>query len=59
VDRQLPSASVVENARFNALVIVPNAVQGIFRRRSAAVRAATKAGVDRWAVGLLSGMRRS
>lgn len=56
---KLPSASLLENARFNTLVVVPNAVQGIFRRRPAAVRAATKADVDRWAVGLLSGMRRS
>lgn len=55
----LPSASLVENARFNALVIVPSALQGLFRRRRAAVAAATKAGVDRWAVGLLSGMRRN
>jgi len=53
----LPSASLVENARFNSTVIVPNAVQGLFRRRRAAVRAATAADVDGWAVGLLSGMR--
>jgi cytochrome P450 len=52
------SASLIENARFNALVVVPNAVQGIFRRRRAAVAAATRADVDGWAVGLLSGMRR-
>ena len=55
----LPSASVLENARFNSLVVVPNAVQGIFRRRRTAVAAATRADVDRWAVGLLRGMRRS
>lgn len=57
--RELPSASLVENARFNALVIVPNAVQGLFRRRRAAVAAATAAGTDRWAIGLLRGMRAS
>ena len=39
---ELPSASLLENARFNALVIVPNAVQGIFRRRRAAVAVATR-----------------
>jgi cytochrome P450 len=55
----IPSASLLENARFNTLVVVPNAVQGIFRRRLAAVRAMSAADVDRWAVGLLSGMRRS
>jgi cytochrome P450 len=54
----LPSASLVENARFNALVIVPNAVQGIFRRRRQAVAAATRANVDGRAVGLLGGMKR-
>jgi cytochrome P450 len=53
----LPSASLVENARFNSTVIVPNALQGLFRRRRQAVRAATAADVDGWAVGLLSGMR--
>jgi cytochrome P450 len=53
----LPSASIVENARLNSTVIVPSALQGLFRRRRAAVRAATAADVDGWAVGLLSGMR--
>jgi cytochrome P450 len=54
----LPSASLVENARFNALVIVPNAVQGIFRRRRTAVAAATRANVDGRGVGLMHGMSR-
>lgn len=54
----LPRASLVENARFNALVIVPNAVQGLFRRRRPAVAAATAANVDGHAVGLLRGMAR-
>ena len=30
---ELPSASLAESVQFNQLVIVPNAVQGIFRRR--------------------------
>lgn len=51
-------ASLYENARFNALVIVPNAVQGVFRRRRNAVAAATAANVDGHAIGLLAGMRR-
>ena len=51
-------ASLLENARFNALVIVPNGVQGVFRRRRAPVAAATAANVDGQAVGLLAGMRR-
>lgn len=54
----IPSASLLENARFNALVIVPNAVQGISRRRRAPVAAASRANVDGHAVGLLSGMYR-
>ncbi|MDX6636619.1 MAG: hypothetical protein QOJ01_130 [Solirubrobacterales bacterium] len=56
---ELPSASALDNARLNALVVVPNALQGIFRRRRRAVGAATRADVDRWAVGLLAGMRRA
>jgi Cytochrome P450 len=54
----LPNASLIENARFNALVIVPNALQGIFRRRRQVVAAATLANVDGHAVGLLGGMKR-
>ena len=56
--RELPGASLLENVRFNALVIVPNAVQGLFRRRPRAVAAATKANVDGHAVGLIRGIRR-
>jgi cytochrome P450 len=59
VTGELPSASLFENARFNALVVVPGALQGIFRRRRAAVAAATRAGIDRHAVSLLRGMRDS
>ena len=54
----IPSASLYENARFNALVVVPNALQGIFRKRRAAVAVATRANVDGHAVGLLAGMSR-
>jgi cytochrome P450 len=52
----LPSASLLENARLNSLVFVPNALQGVFRRRRAAVAVATRANVDGHAVGLLRGM---
>ena len=54
----LPSASLLENARLNSLVFVPNALQGVFRRRRAAVAVATRANVDGHAVGLLRGMNR-
>src|SRR5688572_12701325 len=56
---ELPEASLLENVRFNSQVIVPNALQGIFRRRQKAVMAATAADVDRWAVGLIGGIRDS
>ncbi|MGI8726234.1 MAG: cytochrome P450 [Solirubrobacterales bacterium] len=54
----LPSASILENAQFNALVVVPNALQGIFKRRERAVGIATAAGVDRRAVSFLGSLRR-
>jgi cytochrome P450 len=57
--RELPEASLLESLRLNSLVFVPNALQGLFRRRPAAVLAATKANVDRFAVGLIEGLRRS
>ena len=56
--RELPSASVVDIAQFNRLVVVPNAVQGLFRRRPAAVAVAAWTDVDGAAVRLLAGMRR-
>ena len=56
---RLRRASLADNAQLNALVFVPNVLQGVFRRRRAAVRAATAADVDRWAVRLLRGMRRA
>jgi cytochrome P450 len=55
---ELPSASLLENARLNSLVFVPNALQGVFRRRRTAVGVATRANVDGHAVGLLRGMNR-
>lgn len=57
-DRPIASASLLENVRLNALVFVPNAVQGIFRRRPKAVAAATAANTDGLALRLLTGMRR-
>jgi cytochrome P450 len=56
---KIPSASLVENLRLNSQVLVPNAVQGLFRRKRRAVEVATRANVDRYAVGLVDGMRRS
>jgi cytochrome P450 len=56
--RELPSASLVDIAQFNRLVVVPNALQGLFRRRPAAVAVAVRTDVDGAAVRLLAGMRR-
>src|SRR5436190_1008845 len=37
---ELPSASLAESVQFNQLVVVPNAVQGLFRRRRTPVAVA-------------------
>jgi hypothetical protein len=58
VASKFASASLVDNVRFNQTVIVPNALQGIFRRRPAAVGIATRTNVDGQAVGLLRSLRR-
>jgi cytochrome P450 len=54
-----PSASLLDNVRFNQAVVVPNALQGLFKRRPRAVAAATAIDVDGQAVGLLRGLKRS
>jgi cytochrome P450 len=53
-----PSASLLDNVRFNQAVVVPNALQGLFKRRPRAVAAATAIDVDGQAIGLLSGLKR-
>lgn len=50
----LARASLLENLRFNAVAVIPNAVQGIFRRRSGAVGVASHAEIDGQAVALLT-----
>ncbi len=55
----LPSASLIEGVRFTLQAMLPNVAQGLFRRRPRAVAAATKLNVDRHAVGLIGGIRRS
>src|SRR3954469_17084901 len=42
----LPSASIVENVRFNPHIIVPNALQGLFKKRPGPMKVATLANVD-------------
>ena len=55
---ELPSASTVEGVRFTAQVLVPNLLQGLFRRRRRAVMVATRLNVDGQAIGLIGGLRR-
>jgi cytochrome P450 len=55
---ELPSASTLEGVRFTTQVLLPNLLQGLFRRRRNAVRVATALNVDGQAVGLIGGLRR-
>jgi cytochrome P450 len=55
---ELPHASTAESLRFTSQVVLPNVIQGIFRRRAKAVAVATKADVDKHAVRFMRGLRR-
>ena len=57
--RELPSASFTQSVRFTLAAMVPNLVQGLFRRRAKAVRAATKLNVDERAIAAIGAIRRS
>ncbi|MCW3013159.1 MAG: cytochrome, partial [Solirubrobacterales bacterium] len=54
---ELPTASLIDTVQFNQAVIVPNAVQGLFRRRSRPVAVATKLDIDGRAIRLMGGLR--
>jgi cytochrome P450 len=56
--RELPSASLVEGVRFTVQAMLPNVVQGLFRRRRRAVAAATKLNADGHARGVIAGISR-
>lgn len=58
MSRGFASASLAENVRFNQAVVIPNALQGIFRRRARAVGVATRTNVDGQAAGLIADLRR-
>ena len=51
-------ASRLDGIRFAALVVLPNLVQGLFRRRRWAVRLATDVDVDGRAIAFLNALRR-
>lgn len=55
--RDLPSASLVDNVQFNQAIIVPNAVQGLFRRRPGPVGVATRLDLDGRAIRLMQGFK--
>lgn len=55
--RELPSASLVDSVQFNQAVIVPNAIQGLFRRRPGAVGIAARLDLDGRAIRLMEGLR--
>ncbi|MDQ6607130.1 MAG: cytochrome P450 [Actinomycetota bacterium] len=57
--KDFPHASILEGLRFTAQVAVPNVIQGLFRRRRAAVAVATRAGADGLAVSFMTGLKRS
>ena len=54
--RELPSASLVEGLRFTLQVMMPNLVQGLFRRRPRAVAAAARLNTDGGAIGAIEGI---
>ncbi len=54
----LPSASLVDSVQFNQAVIVPNAVQGLFKRRPGPVGVATRLDLDGRAIRLMGGLRK-
>lgn len=56
-EHDLPAVSLLDDLCFNALVTLPNALQGLFRKRAPLVCAATRLDVDRWAIGLVGGIR--
>jgi hypothetical protein len=55
--RELPSTSVRESVEFTLRAMLPNLIQGLFRRRPTPVRAATRLDVDRRAVDTIAGIR--
>jgi hypothetical protein len=55
--RELPSASSREGIGFTLKVMLPNLVQGLFRRRRRAVAAATRLDVDRRAAATVADLR--
>ncbi len=58
-EKDFPHASTVDGLRFTAQVVLPNVIQGLFRRRRALTAAANMARADGATIALLAGLRRS
>jgi len=56
--QKFPSASTIEGVRFTAQVLLPNLIQGLFRRRRRAVEIATRLDVDGQAISLIGDLKR-
>jgi cytochrome P450 len=56
---ELSGASFLQSVRFTLSAMLPNLVQGLFRRRAKAVRAATRLNVDGRAIAAIGSIRRS
>lgn len=56
---ELPGASLRQSVRFTLAAMLPNLVQGLFRRRPRAVAAATRLDVDRRAIRAIADIRRA
>ena len=57
-EREIPSASLLEGVRFTLFGVLPNVLQGLFRRRRRIVAVATRLDIDRHAAGTVSALRR-
>src|SRR4051794_4797706 len=57
-EREIPSASLVDGVRFTLFGVLPNVLQGLFRRRRRIVAVATRLDLDRHAAGTVAALRR-
>ncbi|WP_053226376.1 cytochrome P450 [Solirubrobacter soli] len=57
MDEALTEASLAEQLAFNAVVLVPNALQGLFTPRRTVTAVAKRADVNRLAIGLIGRLR--
>src|SRR4051794_135341 len=58
VGREIPSASLLDGVRFTVFGVLPNVLQGLFRRRRRIAAVATRLDLDRHAAGTVTALRR-